>query len=110
MAKVEFEGTVAGKEIKGEFTIFGATASVEGTPISAEEAAKIAARPSFYDLYEARAQQGIRDVFFLRLEQLYPFPRQALIEELGQLQRLWVARGRDRGYAGSGPSGFAASS
>ncbi len=38
----------------------------------------------YYDLYEERAQQGIRDVFFLRLEQLYPFPRQALIEELGR--------------------------
>ena len=38
----------------------------------------------YYDLYEERAQQGIRDIFFLRLEQLYPFPRQALIEELGR--------------------------
>ena len=38
----------------------------------------------YYDLYEERAQQGIRDVFFLRLEQLYPFPHQALIEELGR--------------------------
>ncbi len=38
----------------------------------------------YYDLYEARAHQGIRDVYFLRLEQLFPFPRQALIEELGR--------------------------
>jgi 2-oxoglutarate dehydrogenase E1 component len=38
----------------------------------------------YYDLYEERAQQGIRDVFFLRLEQLYPFPYQALLEELGR--------------------------
>ncbi len=38
----------------------------------------------YYDLYEARAQAGSRDVFFLRLEQLFPFPRQALIEELGR--------------------------
>lgn len=38
----------------------------------------------YYDLYEERAQQGIRDVFFLRLEQLYPFPHQALVEELGR--------------------------
>ncbi len=38
----------------------------------------------YYDLYEERAQRGIRDVFFLRLEQLYPFPHQALIEELGR--------------------------
>jgi 2-oxoglutarate dehydrogenase E1 component len=37
----------------------------------------------YYDLYEARAHQGIRDVYFLRLEQLYPFPQKALIEELG---------------------------
>jgi 2-oxoglutarate dehydrogenase E1 component len=38
----------------------------------------------YYDLYEARAHQGIRDVYFLRLEQLYPFPQKALIEELGR--------------------------
>ena len=41
----------------------------------------------YYDLYEARAQQGIRDVFFLRLEQLYPFARKALIEELGRFPK-----------------------
>ncbi|NKB48343.1 MAG: 2-oxoglutarate dehydrogenase E1 component [Alphaproteobacteria bacterium] len=38
----------------------------------------------YYDLFEERAKQGLRDVFFLRLEQLYPFPCQALIEELGR--------------------------
>jgi len=38
----------------------------------------------YYDLYEERAQQGIRDVFFLRLEQLYPFPCKALAEELSR--------------------------
>ncbi len=38
----------------------------------------------YYDLYEERAKRGQTDVFFLRLEQLYPFPKQALIEELGR--------------------------
>jgi 2-oxoglutarate dehydrogenase E1 component len=36
----------------------------------------------YYDLVAARAKAGIRDVHFLRLEQLYPFPADALAELL----------------------------
>jgi 2-oxoglutarate dehydrogenase E1 component len=36
----------------------------------------------YYDLLEAREARGIKDVHFLRLEQLYPFPADALAEEL----------------------------
>jgi 2-oxoglutarate dehydrogenase E1 component len=36
----------------------------------------------YYDLYQAREEKGIQDVFILRLEQLYPFPNSALVEEL----------------------------
>jgi len=38
----------------------------------------------YYDLYEARARRGIDDVYLLRIEQLYPFPARALIQELGR--------------------------
>jgi 2-oxoglutarate dehydrogenase E1 component len=38
----------------------------------------------YYDLYEERAKRGIKDVFFLRLEQLYPFPQKALLHELSR--------------------------
>ena len=38
----------------------------------------------YYDLYEERAKRGIKDVFFLRLEQIYPFPRKALLQELSR--------------------------
>ncbi|MDJ0947389.1 MAG: 2-oxoglutarate dehydrogenase E1 component [Alphaproteobacteria bacterium] len=38
----------------------------------------------YYDLFEERARRGQKDVFFLRLEQLYPFPQQALLQELGR--------------------------
>jgi 2-oxoglutarate dehydrogenase E1 component len=38
----------------------------------------------YYDLYEERAKRGIKDVFFLRMEQLYPFPRAALTQELAR--------------------------
>ncbi len=51
----DFEGTVVGKELKGELTIFGVKAMVEGVRLSAEEAAEIAARPSVLDMYEARS-------------------------------------------------------
>ncbi|MCR9254511.1 MAG: 2-oxoglutarate dehydrogenase E1 component [Alphaproteobacteria bacterium] len=40
----------------------------------------------YYDLYEEREKRGIKDVFFLRLEQLYPFPHSALITELSRFK------------------------
>ena len=36
----------------------------------------------YYDLFEERAKRGVEDVFFLRLEQLYPFPTGPLVEQL----------------------------
>lgn len=38
----------------------------------------------YYDLYEERAKRDIKDVLILRLEQLYPFPHKALVQELAQ--------------------------
>ena len=46
----------------------------------------------YYDLYEERARREITDIFFLRLEQLYPFPRAALLDELSrfpQAELVW---------------------
>ncbi len=46
----------------------------------------------YYDLYDAREQRGIDDVYLLRLEQLYPFPVQALKQELErfpQAEMIW---------------------
>jgi 2-oxoglutarate dehydrogenase E1 component len=42
----------------------------------------------YYDLKEERDKRGIKDVFFLRLEQLYPFPEEALSEELSRFKNL----------------------
>jgi 2-oxoglutarate dehydrogenase E1 component len=36
----------------------------------------------FYDLYDKRAELGADDVHILRIEQLYPYPTEALVEEL----------------------------
>jgi 2-oxoglutarate dehydrogenase E1 component len=41
----------------------------------------------YYDLFEERAKRGIDDVFFLRMEQLYPFPKKALVEELSRFKK-----------------------
>ncbi len=38
----------------------------------------------YYDLYEEREKRGTDEVFFLRLEQMYPFPRKALLHELSR--------------------------
>jgi 2-oxoglutarate dehydrogenase E1 component len=38
----------------------------------------------YYDLYEEREKRGINDIYLLRVEQLYPFPARALIQELSR--------------------------
>jgi len=38
----------------------------------------------YFDLYEAREAAGIDDVYLMRIEQLYPFPAKALIQEIGR--------------------------
>ncbi|MGH6735304.1 MAG: 2-oxoglutarate dehydrogenase E1 component [Methyloceanibacter sp.] len=40
----------------------------------------------YYDLYEEREKRGINDVYLLRVEQLYPFPARALIQELSRFK------------------------
>jgi 2-oxoglutarate dehydrogenase E1 component len=40
----------------------------------------------FRPLYEEREKRGIDDVYLLRLEQLYPFPAKALINELSRFR------------------------
>jgi len=41
----------------------------------------------YYDLYEAREEAGIDDVYILRVEQLYPFPARALMHELSRFKQ-----------------------
>src|SRR6202140_3185641 len=63
----------------------------------ADEKIKLAADPKirrvgmcsgkvYYDLYEEREKRGIDDVYLLRLEQLYPVPLKALVQELGRFK------------------------
>ncbi|MCY1707029.1 2-oxoglutarate dehydrogenase E1 component [Pannonibacter sp. SL95] len=40
----------------------------------------------YYDLYEEREKRGITDVYLLRVEQLYPFPKKALVQELSRFR------------------------
>jgi 2-oxoglutarate dehydrogenase E1 component len=41
----------------------------------------------YFDLFEEREKRGVKDVCILRLEQLYPFPRKALLEELAPFKK-----------------------
>jgi 2-oxoglutarate dehydrogenase E1 component len=40
----------------------------------------------YYDLLEDREKRGINDVYLLRLEQLYPFPAKALLDEIARFK------------------------
>ena len=40
----------------------------------------------YFDLYEEREKRGINDIYLLRIEQLYPFPAKALINELSRFR------------------------
>ena len=40
----------------------------------------------YYDLYDERDKRGSDDVYLLRVEQLYPFPARALIQELSRFK------------------------
>jgi 2-oxoglutarate dehydrogenase E1 component len=41
----------------------------------------------YFDLYEEREKRGIDDVYLLRVEQLYPFPSKALVQELTRFKQ-----------------------
>ncbi len=41
----------------------------------------------YYDLYEEREKRGLDDIYLLRLEQLYPFPLKALVQELSRFKQ-----------------------
>jgi 2-oxoglutarate dehydrogenase E1 component len=40
----------------------------------------------YYDLYEEREKRGANDIYFLRVEQLYPFPLKHILGELGRFK------------------------
>ena len=40
----------------------------------------------YFDLYEEREKRGIKDIYLLRVEQLYPWPHKALIHELARFK------------------------
>ncbi len=44
----------------------------------------------YYDLYEEREKRGIDDIYLLRVEQLYPVPLKALVQELSRFKRAEV--------------------
>ena len=52
--RADFTGTVLGNEINGTLTIASVNATMRGVRLSDEEAAKVAARPTILDMYEAR--------------------------------------------------------
>jgi 2-oxoglutarate dehydrogenase E1 component len=41
----------------------------------------------YFDLYEEREKRGVTDIYLLRVEQLYPFPMKALVQELSRFKQ-----------------------
>jgi 2-oxoglutarate dehydrogenase E1 component len=41
----------------------------------------------YYDLYEEREKRGVDDIYLLRVEQLYPFPLKALVNEMSRFKK-----------------------
>jgi 2-oxoglutarate dehydrogenase E1 component len=41
----------------------------------------------YYDLYEEREKREVNDVYLMRVEQLYPVPLKALVQELGRFKK-----------------------
>ncbi len=44
----------------------------------------------YFDLYEEREKRGIKDIYLIRVEQLYPFPIKALVKELSRFKKAEV--------------------
>jgi 2-oxoglutarate dehydrogenase E1 component len=40
----------------------------------------------YYDIYDEREKRGVDDVYIMRVEQLYPVPLKALVQELGRFR------------------------
>ncbi len=43
----------------------------------------------YYELFMERNNRNLKEVYLLRLEQLYPFPSQSMIKELSRFQGGW---------------------
>jgi 2-oxoglutarate dehydrogenase E1 component len=41
----------------------------------------------YYDLYDEREKRGINDIYLMRLEQLYPVPMKAMVQDLGRFKQ-----------------------
>src|SRR5260370_21361737 len=50
----------------------------------------------YFDLYEEREKRGIKDIYLLRVQQLYPFPMKALVQALGPFKQPAVAWGQEQ--------------
>jgi 2-oxoglutarate dehydrogenase E1 component len=42
----------------------------------------------YFDLFEERAKRSQKDAYILRVEQLFPFPKQALVDEIGRFKNV----------------------
>ena len=62
------------------------TAAIKLKPDDEIKRVVICSGKVYYDLLDARDSKGLDNVYLLRVEQLYPFPARALIQELGRFK------------------------
>ncbi len=62
----------------------GASEKIELAPDDRIKRVVLCSGKVYYDLFEERENRGANDIYLLRVEQLYPFPARALIQELSR--------------------------
>ncbi len=62
----------------------GASDKIELAPDDRIQRVVLCSGKVYYDLFEERENRGTNNVYLMRIEQLYPFPARALIQELSR--------------------------
>jgi len=58
-----------------------------GTPTEDARRLLLCSGKIYYDLAKARDERGLRDIHVVRVEQLYPFPKRAIVDLLSSYER-----------------------
>src|SRR3978361_1060055 len=70
----------------GAWARFGPDEKIKLAPDNKIRRVVLCSGKVYYDLYDEREKRGVDDVYLMRIEQLYPVPLKALVQELGRFK------------------------